>query len=74
MVNPTEYIQRQRPRLTPSKPHNLGYGITKRLRRKPFIVKFKQNKKTIYVGSYKNLLEAQLASDRYLRNLRNASI
>lgn len=74
MVNPQEYLHRQRPRLTPSKPNALGYGITRRVRHKPFIVKFKQNKKTIYVGSYRNLLEAQLASDRYLRNLRNARV
>lgn len=73
MVNPQEYIQRNRSR-TPVRKHSLGYGVTRRARKKPFIVKFKQNKKTIYVGSFRNLPEAQLAAERYLRNLRNARV
>lgn len=72
MVNPTEYLRRLKPRANAS---ILGYGISHRTRRKkPFIVKFKQNKKTIYVGSFRDLNDAQVASARYLRNLRNASV
>lgn len=48
----------------------IGYGISYRKRRKPYIVKFKRNKKHIYVGSYFNIIEAQLAAERYLRNER----
>lgn len=51
-----------------SNANRIGYGISRRNRRKPYIVKFKRNKKHIYVGSYFSFVEAQLAADRYLRN------
>ncbi len=74
MVNPQEYLQRGRPRQTPSKFNKLGYGITRRNRKKPFIVKFKQNKKTLYVGSFKHLVDAQLAAYDYLKEIANVPL
>lgn len=45
-----------------------AYGVTWRPRRKPWIVKFKRNKCTVYIGSYFHLHEAELSAARYLRN------
>jgi hypothetical protein len=45
-----------------------SYGVTWRNRRKPWLVKFKRNKKSIYVGSYFHYDEAVLAAERFLRN------
>lgn len=44
------------------------YGITWRNRRKPWLVKFKRNKRSINIGSYLNYTEAVLAIERFLRN------
>lgn len=52
------------PRTHPISPY--AYGITTRKRRKPFIVKFKRNKKTIYVGSYATVAEAKQAQTDFL--------
>jgi hypothetical protein len=41
-------------------------GISWRQRRKPFIVKFKRNKRTVYVGSFAKLLDAEIAARRFL--------
>lgn len=48
--------------------HPYGLGVTRRERRKPWLVKFKRNGKTVYVGSFFNLKEANLAAENYLRN------
>ncbi len=55
-------------RLPRSHPRQYPYGVTRRLRRKPWLVKFKRNKKSINVGSYFNYDEAVLAAERFLRN------
>lgn len=44
------------------------YGVTWRDRQKPWLVKFKRNKKSVNIGSYLNYTEAVLAAERYLRN------
>lgn len=47
------------------------YGVSYRRqhsRRKPWIVKFKRNKRTLYVGSFITLEQASLRADEYLRN------
>lgn len=44
------------------------YGVTWRNRRKPWLVKFKRNKRSINIGSYLNYTEAVLAAERFLRN------
>lgn len=48
--------------------HPYGLGVTWRNRRKPWIVKFKRNRKSVYVGSFFMLKEANLAAERFLRN------
>jgi hypothetical protein len=48
------------------------YGVSYRKRSsKPWIVKFKRNKRTVYVGSYITLEQASLRADEYLRNERH---
>lgn len=49
-------------------PRQYPYGVTWRDRRKPWLVKFKRNKKSVNVGSYQNYHEAVLAAERFLRN------
>ena len=49
-------------------PRRFPYGVTWRDRRKPWLVKFKRNKKSLNIGSYFNYDEAVLAAERYLRN------
>lgn len=44
------------------------YGVTWRQRRKPWMVKFKRNKKTVYVGSFFSKEAASYHADQYLRN------
>jgi len=47
------------------------YGVSWRIgRTKPWIVKFKRNKRTKYVGSYITLAQATLAAAEFLRNER----
>jgi len=47
------------------------YGISWRQRsKKPWIVKFKRNNVTIYVGSFITLEQAKLRADEYLRKER----
>lgn len=47
------------------------YGVTYRKRmKKPWLVKFKHNKRTIYIGSFITLEQAALRADEYLRNER----
>lgn len=60
MVNPSEYLRRGGPRSS-AKHH----GITIRKRPKPYLVKFKINKRTIYVGSFATITEAEAASQNY---------
>lgn len=49
-------------------PRVYGYGITRRDRSKPFLVKFRRNKKQIVVGSFATLEEAQTAATNFLRD------
>lgn len=49
-----------------SLPRKLPYGIAYRNRRKPYIVKFKRNKRSVYVGSYKTLDEASIYANNFL--------
>lgn len=47
------------------------YGISYRPRhspRKPWIVKFNRNKKTVYVGTFETKAQASLAAAEFLRN------
>ncbi len=47
------------------------YGISYRNRdRRPWIVKFKRHKQTVYVGSYETQDQASLAAEEFLRNNR----
>lgn len=50
-----------------SLPRKLPYGIAYRNRRKPYIVKFKRNKRSVYVGSYLTLEQATLRADEFLQ-------
>lgn len=45
-----------------------AYGISWRARRKPWIVKFRRDKKHIYIGSFRNYYEAEIAAEDFLRN------
>lgn len=49
-------------------PRTYPYGIAHRQRKKPWIVKFKRNKRTIYVGSFKHYSSAVYAAEEYIRN------
>lgn len=50
------------------RPRRYPYGVSYRLsRRKPWIVKFKRNKRTIYVGSFEILAQAALAAREYVK-------
>lgn len=69
MVNPSEYLTRGKPRK-----HAKRYGISVRKRRKPYIVKFKINKKTVYVGSFGTIDEAKTAATNYWKAPNNASV
>lgn len=51
-----------------STPRRYPYGVTWRDRRKPWLVKFKRNKKSINIGSFHNYDEAIIAAERFLRN------
>lgn len=51
------------------RPRRYPYGVTYRARmKKPWLVKFKRQKKTVYVGSFITLEQASLRADEYLRN------
>ena len=48
-------------------PRRFAYGVTMRKRRrKPFIVKFKRAKRTIYVGSYATEAEATIYANNFV--------
>jgi AP2 domain len=49
-----------------NRPRKYNYGVTWRDRKKPWIVKFKRNKKYIHVGTYSTLNEAYKAAEDYL--------
>lgn len=45
-----------------------GKGVTWRNRRKPWLVKFKRDGKSINLGSYLTLKSANYVADEFLRN------
>jgi hypothetical protein len=51
--------------------HPESYGITWRLRRKPWVVKFRRNKRQIWIGSFSTFPEAQSAAQAYLAKERS---
>lgn len=53
--------------LPQNRPSTYGYGIARRNRRKPWIVKFRRHKLDIHVGTYLTYREAVAARDAYLR-------
>lgn len=54
--------------------HPNGVGVTWRNRRKPWLVKFKRNRKSQNLGSFFTLREANLIAEQFLRNESNASV
>lgn len=48
--------------------HPYGLGVTWRNRNKPWLVKFKRNRKSKYVGSFFTLKDANSAAEKFLRN------
>lgn len=42
------------------------YGVTWRQRRKPYLVKFKRNKRTVNVGSFTTLEEATTMANNFI--------
>ncbi len=51
--------------LPQARPRVYCYGVSWRDRRKPWIVKFKRNKRTVYIGSFATLIEAETAANQY---------
>lgn len=54
--------------------HPHGLGVTWRNRRKPWLVKFKRDRKSKNLGSYFTLREANVVAEQFLRNESNASV
>lgn len=49
-----------------NRPRRYPYGVSWRAKPKPYIVKFKRNKRTVYVGSFATLAEATEAAFNFL--------
>lgn len=54
--------------------HPYGKGVTWRNRRKPWLVKFKRNRRSKNLGSFFTLAEANVVAENFLRNEINASV
>ena len=57
-----------------ARPRRYPYGVSYIPRRaRPWLVKFKRNKRDVYIGSYITLAQATLHAEEFLRNERNVT-